>query len=703
LWRLREIRSIIHLFEVALSGLNFTLQDVIGTIAGFFIFPFVLIFPGYVTGWAFDLFQFRARFLPSRLAISLILSVAISPILYYLVISLFSFNAGLAVTALIAAAFVALLTYEKPAWPQDGRWRIFFWASLGWTIFAIFCLVDLQWGNRELYFNVASLDHTTRVSIIDAMTRTGVPPINPSYYPGHYVKLTFLYFFWNVLGSIIDIAGGRLVDARTAFFASVIWCGIALMALIAFYIRLRDGLGGGKVWRRALVGIASLSLSGLDIIPVVALMIYANGVIGDLEHWNEQITAWIGSLLWVPHHVAGLIAGCVGMMLALSARGQTRSKQFVALTIAGAAFASAVGLSVWVALLFVLFWGIWMFFLYFQKEQRALLLPMLVTGVVAVILASPFLSGLLSGGSGGASAFPIAMDIRSFRPADAFLDNSSLLWRSLIRLAFLPLNYFLELGFFFLVAFVWLKNNKGRLRNNPFYFAEVLLLGASFFVGTFTHSTLIANNDLGWRAWLPGQFVLLIWGVDVLEGFINSPHHHFVLSRKIKYNLFLLAALGLSTTILDITLLRFAYYLSFGSEAGRQIYAARQAYTIINKTLPFDAIVQYNPAGVLNRPVGLYGMRQSAISDRSAYGVPLDEYSAKVAAVSKIFNLESQQSWSPLDALCDEHSINVIVIVDSDLLWKSLDLLEQQRAALYADDYNAVFLCGSRATPLLIP
>jgi len=675
---------------------NFTLQDILGTTRAFCLFPLVIVFPGYVFGWAFNLFEFRMRLLPARFAISLLLSVAISPILYYLVTSWLSLNIALIVTILIALVFIILLIREKPALPQNGPWRTLFWISLGWIVFVIFSLVDFQWGNRELYFSVASYDHTTRVSIIDAMTRTGVPPINPSYYPGHYEKLTFLYFFWYILGSMIDFTGGYFIDARTALFASIIWCGLALMAMIAFYLRLRNGRDEAKIWQHAFIGFACLSITGLDILPTLPLMRFGNGAIGDLEHWNEQITAWVGSLLWVPHHVASLIAGFVGVMLVHSVRGQSRTKQFTALVFAGIAFASALGLSVWVTLVFVLFWGIWMLFLYFQKEQRALLFPMFIAGVVAILLAGPFLLGLLSGGSGGqAGAFPIALTVRSFRFADMFLEDSSLLWKSLIRLIFLPLNYFFELGFFALAAFIWLKSHKDNLRKNPYYFAEILLLGVSFFIGTFTRSTLIENNDLGWRAWLPGQFVLLIWGVDVLSQFAASSQKLPTLSSVTKYNLVVLAAIGIATTILDVTLLRFGYNFAFGPEVGYHIFSARQAYTVINQTLPEDVIVQYNPAGSVNRPSGLYGMRQSAISDRTAYGIPPEQYSAKVAAVSEIFKLKNVQSWDPLDALCKEHSINVIVIVESDPLWESLNLLERQRASLYADDHYAAFTCGN--------
>lgn len=682
---------------------NFTFQDILGTTLAFCLFPLVIVFPGYAFGWIFKLFDFRARLLHVRLAISLLLSIAISPIFYYLAASLFSMNAALIATILIALVFITLIIRERPTLPQSGPWRILFWILLGWLVLSIFCLVDLQWGQRELYFNVVSSDLKTRVSVIDAMTRTGVPPINPSYYPGHYVKLTFLYFFWYILGSIVDIAGGKLVDARTALFASIIWCGIALMALIAFYLRLRDGRNGGKIWRRALIGIASLSITGLDIIPAIALMYFGKNVLGDLEHWNEQVTAWIGSLLWVPHHVASLIALVVGMMLVHSVRDQPRTKKFIALVFSGTAFASAFGLSVWVTLVFVLFWGGWMISLFIQREQRELLLPMTVAGAVGLLLAGPFLLGVVSGGNvGEVGAFPLALTVRSFPFADAVLENSHILWKSLIRLFFLPLNYLVEFGFFALVAVIWLKSHKDNLRKNPYYFAEFLLLAASFFIATFTRSTIIENNDLGWRSWLPGQFILLIWGVDVLEGFARDQRPRLVLSQRTKYNLVVLAMLGVSTTILDISLLRFGHYFTFDSEAGRRMYSARQAYTVISNTTPEDVIVQYNPSDAINRPSGLYGMRQSAISDRTIYGVPLDEYNLMVAAVGEIFNMKNVQSWNPLDTLCDEYSIDVIVIGDRDTLWGSLNLLNQSRVSLYEDDYTAVLFCGS-ATSLLTP
>ncbi|MFN8412655.1 MAG: hypothetical protein U0Z26_09735 [Anaerolineales bacterium] len=678
---------------------SFMLQDLIGTLLGFLIFPLVLVIPGYLAGTTFDLFNFNRRFLPSRLVISLLLSVAISPILYYLLISYFSFNFALIATVSFALYFMCLLFKQRSQLLQNQEWRSFIFVALVWIVVAVFLLIDLQWGEHELYFNVASFDHTTRVSIIDAMSRTGVPPINPSYYPGHYEKLTFLYFFWYILGSIIDVIGGKFVDARAALFASIIWCGLALMAVIAFYLRLRNGRGDGKIWKQVMIGFASLLITGLDIFPALLLIGYGHSVFGDLEQWNEQITAWLGSLLWVPHHVAGFIAGFVGVALVHSVRGLSKKKQIVSLLFAGIAFASAIGLSVWVTLVFVIFWGLWMLITFVEREHRELLFPMVLAGVFAVLLSGSFLLGLAAsnrGGDSGGTTLPITFTVRAFHFADAFMENTPNLIVQLVHLILLPVNYFFELGFFLFVGWIWIRRNISEIRKNPFYSAEVILLAVSFFLATFTRSTVIDNNDLGWRAWLPGQFILLIWGVDILPELAKFGSRRFSLSASMKYNLVLLVALGVSTTVLDAVLLRFGYYLTYGENAGHRIYSSRMAYSTINNTLPQDVIIQNNPIPGVDRPIGLYGMRQSVISARTAYGIPMGIYNNMVATVGAIFSMKDVQNWEKIDLLCKSNFIDELVISDEDALWASVPLLLQQRTPVYADDYYAVFSCSNK-------
>lgn len=676
-----------------MTDVNFMLRDILSTLLGFLLFPLVLIVPGYVIGRWLDLFDFRRRLLHSRLTLALLLSFAISPILFYLSTSLLSYvGTSIMVLALVLVCAVMILR-DKPAFPSL-RNKTMIWViacAFIWIVLALFSLVDIQWG-EELYYSVAGFDHATRISIVDAMTRTGVPPVNPSYYPGQPVKLSFLYFFWYILGGFVDFIGGSAVDARGAFFASAIWCGLGLMAVISFYLRLRSKEKRQDRWALAFTGIGLLTVTGLDIFPAILIMSNLKTPLADIEHWNEQVSAWMSSLLWVPHHIAALVAGVVVVMLVISMQGQTIKRQFILMAVAGVAFASAFGLSIWVTFVFVLFWGIFLLRNLWNKADRPLVLPMVFAGFFALLLSVGFLAGILSGlgsAAGAGGGFPITLDVRSFIFVDIVTEESPRILQAILRLLFLPVNYFLEFGFYFLVPFIWLRHRKSGVNSNQ-YWAELILLGSAFFIGTFMRSTLIVNNDLGWRSWLPGQFILLIWGVDVLASFKSD------LPKRTQVNLVFLVVFGVLSTLLNLGLLRLEPVLA-GSEFGARVFSARKAYTTILQTLPENIVVQYNPTSYVNRPAGLYGMRQSAISDRTAYGISTEFFLERVAAVGEIFTLRDISDWQPVDDLCEKYFVDVLVIEDTDPLWKSLDILKSGRESHYLDDTFAVFSCGNFA------
>ena len=212
--------------------LNFTIQDLLGSGLAVLIFPIVLLIPGYLLGWWLNLFEFRARTRPARYAIGMALSNACVPIYVYL---LYRFVSGRFV--LLTLLVYGVIFFLIDIWPLIGRdrssrlatsaetWsyqRIFLvWAAV-WAVFSILLLVDWQFSSR-LYFPATSYDYTTRAAVIDAITRTGVPPINPSYFPGHAERLTFLYYYWYMLPSLVEQIGGRLITARQALIAGVLW------------------------------------------------------------------------------------------------------------------------------------------------------------------------------------------------------------------------------------------------------------------------------------------------------------------------------------------------------------------------------------------------------------------------------------------------------------------------------------------------
>jgi hypothetical protein len=709
---------------------GFMLKDILEACLAFFIFPVILLFPGYVIGWGMDLWDFKRRKILTRYVIAVIISMSVVPILVYLPALFFSFYAAKLILAGFFILYIVLVAGEIKRSVANGTlsvtlaWyqKAAFLAAAGWILFATLSLVDLQWGDH-LYNNAVSLDFATRVTMVNAVTRTGIPPVNPSFFPGHPVYITSLHYFWYILCSLADQLGGDWVDARAAVIAGDIWCGLGLMALVALYLKMRNRTNGDQSWKSAMVGISLLAISGLDIVPATVNMLTTRlsygftRPAGDIEHWNEQITAWVGSLLWVPHHIAALIACVTGFMLFQYYYKQNIHKKIPAMIVAGLSFASAVGLSTWVTLTFSLFLGVWAVILLAQKKDRELIPLMAFAGLVALLFAFPFILGILKGGTGASGGgLPFEFAVRKFLPAAPYAALLPAIPRNIIYFILLPVNYSMELGFFLFIGLLRLQQDRNsEMSNSPFFTPEKILLCVVVVVCSFVRSS-IADNDLGWRGWLFGQFILLAWAVDLSSLFplplkyrdvnnVRSTPQNF----KIKNFLAFFLIVGFLTTFEDVALLRvwspfidlgiagFPNDLSPDMQLGQRTYASRLAYEFIDRELPADAIIQPNPFPIvgrrIDRPSGLYGSRQIAVSGNAPYNVPLPLLDMTKQQVSQIF-VEHPGGWDQIDSLCREHFIDVLVVSDLDPLWNDLASLVPQREALYKNGYYAVFTCG---------
>lgn len=704
--------------------MNYFMYDVLASSTAFLLFPLVFVFPGYVIATLANIFGFGQRRIYARLAIAIVISFAISPVFLFWVARFSSIETTLATLGGIAVIFTLLVIPQSPDLLNQlrantpGPVKTLRWVAAGWSLFAILFLVDLQFG-QNLYFSAVSYDLTTRVSIVDAISRTGVPPISPGYFFGESMRLNFLYYFWYIPGSSIEILGGDFIDARHAMIASIAWCGVGFLALIALYIHFRDRFSPETTLKRTVLGISFLTISGLDAYPALLFMIgtrVSGGSMwpeGDIEHWNEQITAWVSALAWVPHHVASLIACLAAFLLIETARSKPIKERIVSACLAGIALASAAGLSIWMTLAFALFWGLWLFYLAFFRRDWASTLILIVAGMVGLVAISPFFMGILesNGLSSGQGGFPLGFRVRVFRPANLIANDATPLGKNLINLAFLPLNYFMELGFFLVAAIHWLKKERKNRFQSSWAIPEILLLASAVFIGTFITSTLIYNNDLGWRSWMFGQFVMLIWAVDIAEDLLRQNPLKVYLNSKSRVEpiktgrlLASLALFGVFTSLVSVIFLRtwpilidlgvagFPNQLSSDTHLGQRTFAARQAYEYIRDNTPSNSIVQYNPDIPIDRPSGLYGTRQMVISDHSAYGVPIKTILEMTEQVKAIFELNTA-SWDQIQRECQKFDIDFLIVRDLDPLWLNLEKIATQRAPVYQNERFAVLDC----------
>jgi len=679
-----------------------------------FLFP-----PGYVLAWTFNLLRFRDRSAAEQTLLSLALSVSASPLLAVLLGRFISPTASLVVFGLlgILAAILSCAQVSKARGPQRFDMRSG-WIAAGtallWIAVVLFELVDLQLGHR-LYLSVVSYDQCVRTAFVQSALRTGVPPLNPFYFAGHGSVLRYFYY-WYVLCALPSKLAG--VTARASLIASSVWCGLGLAAIVILYIQhfLHER---AHLRRKSLIGIGLLLVTGLDIIPTTLSIIPPHSFVnGEMEWWNpQQVTSWLDSLLWVPHHVASLIACLVGFLVLWSAREQAALRsRAAAAVVAAIAFASAAGLSGYVTFTFAFFLVAWSAVLLWERRLGEFAMYV-GTAAATLILSLPYVHDLRGPSASGHRL--VAFAIREYPAGTAFFIRHGV-WHPWIlaidKLMVMAFIYSIEFGFFALVAV--LRFNRSRATARPIPRQERaawVMLGTALFVASFLRSSVILTNDLGIRSALVVQFVLLLWAVPLVHDlWTGHSWRSLGFTRRVMLRRVTGAALvlGVLGTAYQLTMLRFyavladsgaitrtESFLPASPGLGERTYALRDGYEQLGRLIRGDAIVQYNPAAEAFVPRLLYSQHQAAAADSdcgTAFGGDPASCRPVVVSLAPVFKAQEGGKNVDIDKLCDQLSINVLVAGERDQVWQDNRSWVWTHHPLVANESLRALPCGNR-------
>jgi len=689
---------------------NFTVADTLGILkASFALVPFVFA-PGYVAGWALDLCEFRQRRLVLRLILAVPLTIAICPMLSYLLVRFL--EPGLWAFYISVSAACVLLLAKEARRSELRSVSKYTWVALGlmalWGMAALASLVDLQIGDK-LYPPIVAYDHSVRTALTAAVARH-IPPNNPFFANAaaplryHYLWLLFCSLPMKVFH----------LSPRYVVYSGVVWCGLGLICVIAlglkFFVRVQTGIE-----RKTLVGIGLLCVTGLDILPTFYLGVVKRLWLADMEWWNEaQITSWAASLLWVPHHVAALIACFVAFLLLRHQADANRRWATAPIIVAGMAFASAAGLSVYVTFTFVVAVALWLLALITRKDWLEVAM-FAGAGAVALLWALPYLSSLRGPASGAAF---VEFALRPFPLGLHFTQKMGikLLTQSALTVAnaiFLPINYTLELGFFLGVGVLRLRQLvRGRVEASANELAAWTLVTTSFLIGTFLRSSTTGSNDFGWRCFLPAQLILLLWGATI----VHDRSFHGAASQPAprpwaRAALATLLILGILGTAYQVFMLRMFPVLSDRGtiaglswvdpdrQFGKRTYALRSAYEALGAQLPSSAVLQSNPATANPIPHMLYSGHDAAAATPlgdpecgTAFGGDPGLCTLRLQKLAGLFELPDGRS---LDATCREYGIDAVVVEDSDRVWQEPSSWIWNQHPAVANDYVRAFRCGT--------
>jgi hypothetical protein len=697
---------------------NLTAVDIVRSVEASLLLSLILFVPGYVVGWLSNLFEFRDRRFLIQIILSTPLAVAVVPGLIFL----FG-RYPTALWTLFGASWLGFAILIRPVWQRwwrGGKNRVprVVWigaaAALGWACLAIASLVDLQFKDL-LYFSTTAFDYSTRTAFTAAAARA-IPPINPFFAGGPPMLLRY-HYFWMLVCSVATRLGH--VNSRQAMYAGSVWAGIALMSLIAMSLRFFIG-ARERLARKTLIAFGLLLVTGLDVLPTAFLYVRWDIVNPDMEWWNEQITSWVDALLWTPHHIMGVVA-CIVALLVIRQPAKTKYQRSVAILIAGLAFASAAGLSILTTFTFALFVVFWLPLAAYRKWWDDVT-GLLGAGAVGLVVALPYLrivtGPAVDGSAGGGRFFAIA--VRDFPLAMNLIasmfhmSSKQLPVRDLILLLLLPLNYFLELGFFFVVGVLRiysLRTNASRITREEL--TGWMIVGTSFVVGSFLRSTTIGSNDLGWRCFLQAQFVLLLWGALLFDEWWNSRRLTSDRTREVMGFVRALAAIGLIGTVYQVAMLRIypilqdkgltdptvAAWLDQDFQLGKRTYAMRSVYDSLGILLPPGAIVQYNPNTASFIPNQLYsghGASMGAPQCGAVFGGDISRCLERIRSIEPLFRKTTQAQSADLDNICREFGITVMLVDDLDFAWRQRDSWVWTRKPIFANDHARAFACGDR-------
>jgi hypothetical protein len=684
---------------------HFTAADLRACATGFLLFPLYGFVPGYVAAWLLDLFSFRRRTVPFRAALSIPLSISVCPITVYLVSRFVSMTAVAWMFGTLWLAF-AVIVAREPRRTFGGFGRAIPLLAAAWILVALLSLVDMQLGDR-LYYNNITFDYCVRTEMIHSLATTGIPPRTPFFYPGHDVPLRY-HYFWLILCSLVERLAGRTVSARQALIAGTPWCGLALMGLIALYLRLFSPHGPSRLQRRTAIGIALLGVTGLDLLPSLLMLVSraageSGMVFPSVEWWNEQVDGWIYTMLWEPHHLAGVVCCLTGFLILWQAPAEQGRRGLLKNgALAGVAFATAAGSSIHVVFVFAVFLAVWMA-IAVAKKWRGDVIAGLIAGATAVPLALPYLATLAGKGAGSGGPL-LQWTVRTFMMPEMLMHAAGMrMWQ--IRLAdllLLPINYGMELGIFFAVG--WWRWKTWRAKSYKLErqdLAAVAMIGVSVTICTFLRSSLIGNNDLGWRGFLPAQFGLLLWSADLLADWPRVPRRSLLAS---------LVVLGAAGTAYDVALLRFYPLLSDHGllptiiwegpdrQFGRRTYAVREAYEWSRSNTPPKGVVQYEPMRGQDTAAQYYAERQAMVADiwcSTVFGGDAAECAPLVENVKGLFAAGAGEA--DFEKVCATQPIDLLVTKDIDPVWGNRQSWVWRRQPAFANDYVRVFRCRESA------
>jgi hypothetical protein len=133
---------------------------------------------------------------------------------------------------------------------------------------------------------------------------------------------------------------------------------------------------------------------------------------------------------------------------------------------------------------------------------------------------------------------------------------------------------------------------------------------------------------------------------------------------------------------------------------GDETFALRSAYAELDRVVPANAVVQYNPDSKLTTPMLIYSRYQQAAGDPgciTTFGGSMAECAPVQAGLQVIFDPQAGRfsSKAEVDKICQALHINVLIVNARDPIWNRRDTWVWQDTPMIQNKFVRVYRCGS--------
>jgi hypothetical protein len=456
------------------------------------------------------------RLLPASLALAMAPTVgwAMHSVLAFPLFCAIGFS-RIGVIAAAALALIASWASRRMAAPlrepDEAQVRVPAWAFAAAALLAVaptMALLPKNVGDGTI-LAAALYDHS-KIAFVDEMARLGVPPGNPfiggADGAGRLVYYYLLHFSAAELALVFRVSGWA-ADAAMTWVASF----ASLAAMMGLAVRL-----GGR--RSAAAWVIPLALAGS--LWTLLRAIWGNDRIESVLLGATGFGGWIFQSPWVPQHI--MSACCVVAAVVLMAR--LAEGGILCLVVLALVAAAGFESSTWVGgVTFALAApavGAMLLARAAPGERMRLLLRFAGAAALTVAVAAPLLRDQLAADAARATGSPIAFHVHGVLGEFFPQGLRRLLDIPAYWLVLLPIELPAIAVTGTVALFVLLARRNGAIRRDALALALLGVVGLA--TAGLLASRLGDNNDLGWRAALPGIFMLTAFAAAGLAEWVAA-------------------------------------------------------------------------------------------------------------------------------------------------------------------------------------